>query len=75
MTTTVHAVYARGVLRLSGTLPLPENSRVRVTIQTDAAFPPDADAERAEWLKRGEQTLRKAWDNPDDEVFNELLAR
>jgi predicted DNA-binding antitoxin AbrB/MazE fold protein len=75
MTTTLDAVYTRGVLRLSGVLPLPENARVRVTIETDAALPAGADPERAAWLMRGEESLRNAWDNPDDEVFNELLAR
>ena len=75
MTTTLNAVYTQGVLRLSGALPLPENAHVRVTIETDAALPPGADPERDAWLKRGEETLRNAWDNPDDEVFNELLAR
>jgi len=29
--------------------------------------------ERGEWLKKSEETLTKAWDNPADDVFNELL--
>jgi hypothetical protein len=51
--------------------PLPENSRVLVTIE-DAALPA---SERAAWLSLSEQSLLKAWDNPDDDVFNELLSK
>jgi len=68
MSTTVEAVYEGGSLRLTRSLPLPEHARVTVTIQT-----PDDDAERLQWLKASEETLRKTWDNPADDVFNELL--
>ena len=68
MTTTVEAIYENGSLVLPQRLPLPEHSHVRVTIET-------ADAERAAWLKLSEQSLTKVWDNADDDVFNELLAK
>ena len=66
MTTTVDAIYQNGMLVLEEALPLPEKSHVRVTIQSDT--------EREGWLKLSEQSLTKAWSNPDDDVFNELLS-
>ena len=73
MTTTVEAIYENGVLRLPARLPLAEKSRVKVTIQAPAA---DAeDPERGAWLKLSQQSLVRTWDNPEDDVFNELLER
>jgi hypothetical protein len=31
--------------------------------------------EREAWLKLSEENLLKTWSNPDDDVFNELLAK
>jgi predicted DNA-binding antitoxin AbrB/MazE fold protein len=67
MTTTVEAIYEHGKLLLPKPLALPEKSRVRVTIESDP--------EREAWLKLSEENLSKTWDNPDDDVFNELLAK
>ncbi len=67
MTTTVEAIYENGKLVLSGSLPLPEKSRVRVTIETDS--------EREAWLKLSETSLAQVWDNDADDVFNELLKK
>jgi len=71
MTTTVEAIYENGALKLSGPLPLPDQTHVLVTIRTG---PRPGDPERAAWLKLSEESLTKAWDNPDDDVFNELLS-
>jgi predicted DNA-binding antitoxin AbrB/MazE fold protein len=68
MTTTVEAIYENGKLVLPQPLSLPENSRVRVTIES-------ADAEREAWLKLSEESLKNTWDNNDDDVFNELLSK
>ena len=68
MTTTIEAIYENGKLVLPRLLPLPEKSHVRVTIET-------GDAEREAWLKLSEESLIKAWDNADDDVFNELLSK
>ena len=68
MTTTVEAIYENGKLILPRRLPLPEKSHVRVTVET-------RDAEREAWLKVSEESLTKAWDNADDDVFNELLSK
>jgi len=67
MTMTVEAIYDHGKLLLPAPLSLPEKSRVRVTIESDA--------EREAWLKLSEENLLKTWSNPDDDVFNELLAQ
>ncbi len=71
MTTTVEAIYEQGKLTLPQALPLPEKSRVRVTIDTRVVV----DAARSDWLKLSESALLKAWDNSEDEVFNELLSK
>jgi hypothetical protein len=54
-------------------LPLEEKAQVVVTIQTKAGA--NGADERDAWMKKSEETLMKAWDNPDDDVFNELRDR
>ncbi len=73
MTTKVDAIYENGTLKLSSPLPLAERSQVVVTVQTKA----DAieTNEREAWLKKSEEVLTKSWNNPDDDVFNELLDK
>jgi predicted DNA-binding antitoxin AbrB/MazE fold protein len=68
MTTTVDAIYENGKLIPSQPLSLPEKSRVRVTIET-------TDFEREAWLQLSEESLKKAWGNDADDVFNELLPK
>lgn len=67
MTTTVEAIYDHGKLLLSKPLSLPDQSRVRVTIESDL--------EREAWMKLSEDSLGKTWDNDADDVFNELLKK
>jgi predicted DNA-binding antitoxin AbrB/MazE fold protein len=73
MTTTVAAIYEKGVLKLPAPLPLPDKSPVTVTIQTELAV--GEDAERGLWLAASQAALTRTWDNPGDDVFNELLPR
>ena len=73
MTTTVEAIYENGTLRLPRPLPLQEKAQVVVTIQTKTDSH-EAD-EREAWLNNSADTLLKSWDNPDDDVFNELLDK
>jgi predicted DNA-binding antitoxin AbrB/MazE fold protein len=73
MTTTVEAIYEDGVLKLPRKLPLPEKAHVKVTIDSGPAV--CEDIERSAWLKLSEEALTAAWENPDDNVFNELLQR
>jgi predicted DNA-binding antitoxin AbrB/MazE fold protein len=68
MTTTVDAIYENGRIILPRPLSLPENAHVRVTIES-------GDIEREAWLKLSEESLSKTWDNPGDDVFNELLSK
>jgi predicted DNA-binding antitoxin AbrB/MazE fold protein len=71
MTMTVEAIYENGTLKLPCLLPLEEKAHVVVTIQSEAGL--KEDVEREAWLKKSEETLMKVWDNPADDVFNELL--
>ena len=72
MRTTVEAHYRDGKLILPEPLPLPENTLVRLTIETAGDQP---DAVRVAWLRVSEESLRSVWDNAGDDLFNELLAR
>lgn len=67
MTTTVEAIYEHGKLVLPQPLSLPENSHVRVTIESDS--------DREAWLKLSEVSLTQYWTNDADDVFNELLQK
>ena len=67
MTTTVDAIYENGRLLLLRPLSLPENSQVRVTIESDP--------EREAWLNLSEESLTKIWASDADDVFNELLKK
>ncbi len=68
MTTTIDAIYENGKLVLAEPLSLPDQSRVRVTIES-------SDMEREAWLKLSEESLAKVWNNDADDVFNELLKK
>ena len=72
MTMTVDARYKSGKLVFAEPLPIPDNASVRVTIQTNDA---ELDAERAAWLKISAEKLARAWEDPADDVFNELLTK
>ncbi len=71
MTKTVEAIYENGVLRLFAPLPLPDKTHVMATIETESVV--SEDPERALWLNASGQALTKTWDNPADDIFNELL--
>ncbi|MGH7996113.1 MAG: antitoxin family protein [Opitutaceae bacterium] len=68
VTTKVSAVYEGEVLKLRHPLPLPLHSEVVVTVETDGA----GDPERQDWMAASESALLKTWDNPADDVFNQL---
>lgn len=68
MTTTVEAIYENGTLVLREPLALPEHASVRVTIESQ-------DREREAWLNLSAASLHEVWDNPADDVFNELLEK
>ncbi len=68
MTTRVAATYEGEVLKLRQPLPLPLHSEVLVTVETDVPADPD----RRDWTTVTEAALLKTWDNPADDVFNQL---
>jgi len=69
MSIAVDAIYQNGLLQLMAPLPLPENIRLRVTVELIGDNP-----ERSEWLTQSQRQLETVWDNDADDVFNELLA-
>ena len=69
MSNTVEAIYENGVLKLDH--PLPDHSAVKVTVHSEG----DSDGGREHWLIQSEASLKKTWDNPADDVFNELLEK
>ena len=71
MTKTVAAVYDDGVSKPEAPLPLPDKSPVLVTGESDLVVAEDAG--RQFWLKASAEGLTKTWDNPEGDVFNELL--
>lgn len=73
MTKTVEAIYENGVLKLPEPLPLPERTRVLVTIEASSAVAEDG--ERRLWLDHSASTLINTWDNTADDVFNELRPK
>ena len=67
MTTTTEAIYENGKLVLEKPLPLPDHTRVKVTVESDET--------REAWLKLSEESLMKTWGNPDDDIFNDLPSK
>ena len=74
MSTTVDAIYEDGKLLLQHPLPLANKTRLRVTLDTENN-PAVSEVEREAWSRLSEQGLMKVWDNPDDDVFNDLLKK
>jgi predicted DNA-binding antitoxin AbrB/MazE fold protein len=78
MRTTVEAIYEDGVLRPVRALDLPEHCVLRLVVETgeeaQRAQEAQPDSERAEWMALSERSLSKVWDNPEDDVYNALLA-
>jgi hypothetical protein len=59
-------------------LDLPEHCVLRLVVETgeeaQRAQEAQPDSERAEWMALSERSLSKVWDNPEDDVYNALLA-
>jgi len=68
MPTTVWAFVRKGKIEPDEALELPEGTKVLVTILTDGI-------EQPFWLRVSETSLDKIWDNPQDDVYAELLQR
>jgi predicted DNA-binding antitoxin AbrB/MazE fold protein len=70
MNIAVDAIYEEGKLRPLSPLDLPENTMVRISLET-AGY----DAGRREWLAQCERSLMEIWDNEADDVYNALLSK
>ncbi len=70
MNLAIDAIYEGGKLRPLAPLILPENTLVRISVETA-----DNDAGRREWLAQGKHKLMETWDNEADEVYNALLTK
>jgi len=51
------------------------NQEVLFCLERIAGLSKWEEDERQDWLKASEQGLMKVWDNPQDDVYNELLQK
>jgi hypothetical protein len=51
------------------------NQEVLFCLERIAGLSKREEDERQDWLKASEQGLMKVWDNPQDDVYNELLQK
>jgi hypothetical protein len=66
MSKTIRAVVREGKIELLEEVEIPEGTEVLVTPLTDG---------QDFWLKAGERSLDSVWDNPEDDVYAELLEK
>jgi len=67
MFSTVWAVVRSGKIELVEPVELPEGSRVLVTLVSEA--------ESDFWLQATQTSLDAVWNNPEDEVYAQLLEK
>lgn len=67
MQNAARAVVHEGKIELVDAIEFPEGARLLVTLV------PDDEDERAFWLAASESSLDGIWDNPDDDVYEQLL--
>ena len=67
MLKTVRGIVREGKIDLLEPVNLPESSQVLVTIL------PQQDEEQLFWFNASIPSLQQIWDNPEDEVYNELI--
>lgn len=66
MLNTVRAIYKEGRIQLLEEIELSEGTEILVTPLTD---------ETGFWLKASQSSLEKIWDNDEDDIYAELVAR
>ena len=66
MLSTIHAVVRDGKIELLEPVSLPEGAHLLVTILVDD--------DQAFWQQASESALKRVWDNPEDDIYAELLA-
>lgn len=65
MQETIRAIVSEGRLEPLDKLSIPDGTEVVVTIVTNGEF----------WLDASESSLEAIWENPEDDVYAELLER
>jgi len=68
MRNAARAVMHEGKIELVDQIEFPEGARLLVTLVAD-----DEEEERAFWLAASQSSLDAIWDNPDDDVYEQLL--
>jgi hypothetical protein len=63
----VRAVVRKGKIELLGKIKIPDGTKLIVT--------PVSDDDDEFWQKASESSLREVWDNPEDDVYAELLKK
>lgn len=67
MLKTVWATVRKGKIELLELTDLPEGTKVLVTVL------PDTENEAAFWAQASQPSLDTVWDNPEDDVYAQLL--
>jgi hypothetical protein len=66
MLSTIRAVVRDGKIELLEPVALPDGAQVLVTIL--------ADEDHSFWQEASESSLKQIWDNPEDDIYAELLT-
>lgn len=66
MLSTIRAVVRDGKIELLEPITLPDGAQVLVTVLTDE--------DRTFWQEASEPSLKQIWDNPEDDIYAELLT-
>ncbi|MGD0697841.1 MAG: antitoxin family protein [Terriglobia bacterium] len=67
MATTVRGVVRDGKIEILEKMDLPEGAKILITLVPDD--------ESQFWLGASRSTLHAIWDNPEDDVYAELLEK
>lgn len=70
MSTILRAVVQQGRIELLEPVKIPEGTQLLVTVITDEA---DEEEERAFWMRLSEKSFAAIWDNPEDDIYGDLL--
>jgi hypothetical protein len=65
MLSTVYGVVQNGQIQLLEPIPLPEGTKVLVTVVSED--------ESQFWVGASEPSAANIWDNPEDDIYAELL--
>ena len=66
MLNTVWEIVRDGPIELLESVPIPEGTRVLITLIPDETTP-------TFWQKASDTALGKIWDNPEDDIYEQLL--